>query len=143
MNTISGTAQTGAAITIDHLTGRCTVGSPAMAYRRVSRPASRPNFRARRLGAAGVLVVGLLVAVQAIGAMAAFFGSSPVLADDGDADRVAITVSLDTHVARDGDSLWSIAAEHRGEVSREAYIDALVELNGGTAVQIGQAVLLP
>ena len=144
MNTIRCESETGVAVTIDHVTGRSGVGAPAAAYRRVARPAPRPNYGARRLGAAGLIVVGLFVAAQAVGAAAAFFGSSPVLAaGGGDGDRAASSVLLDTHVARDGDSLWSIAEAYRGGADREWYIDALVELNGGTAIQVGQAVLLP
>lgn len=144
MDTIRCAADVGAASTIDHLTGRCSVGAPTTTYRRVRRPASRrPNYGVRRLGATGVLVVGLFVAAHAFGAAAAFFGSNPVLADGSGAERAAVVVSLDTHVAREGDSLWVIADQYRSGTDRESYIDALVELNGGTAVQVGQAVLLP
>lgn len=145
MNTFRCTSETGAAATIDHMTGRTSVGAPSAPYRRVARPAAKPNYGARRLGAAGIIVVGLFVAAQAVGAAAAFFGSNPVLAAaDGEAgDRAASSFSLDTHVARDGDSLWSIAEAYRGGTDRESYIDALVELNGGAAIQVGQAVLLP
>lgn len=48
-----------------------------------------------------------------------------------------------THVAVPGDTLWSIADAHRGDVSRPAYLDALIRLNGGTTIQAGQAVSLP
>jgi len=132
-----------AAITVDHRSGRSSVGAPVSGYRRVSRVAPSPNYAARRLAAVGVLFVGLLLAVQAFGAAAAVFGSRPVLAAGDDAGRVAVVATLDTHVARNGDSLWSIADTYRGDVSRSSFIDTLVELNGGTAVQVGQAVLLP
>jgi hypothetical protein len=46
-------------------------------------------------------------------------------------------------VAQPGDSLWSIAERHHGDVAFRRYLDALIELNGGTAIQAGQAVRLP
>jgi len=46
-------------------------------------------------------------------------------------------------VAHSGDSLWSIAERHRGDVGVRRYVDALIDLNGGTAIQAGQAVRLP
>ena len=46
-------------------------------------------------------------------------------------------------VAHPGDSLWSIAERHHGDVAFRHYLDALIELNGGTAIQAGQAVRLP
>ncbi len=42
-----------------------------------------------------------------------------------------------------GDSLWSIAAEHRGDVPITRYVDKLISLNGGTAIEVGQFVRLP
>lgn len=46
-------------------------------------------------------------------------------------------------VARPGDTLWSIAEEHRGTVGIRRYVDALIDLNGGPAIQAGQRVTLP
>ena len=45
--------------------------------------------------------------------------------------------------AQPGDSLWSIAAEHSGDVSITRYLDKLVELNGSPSIQAGQVVQLP
>ena len=50
---------------------------------------------------------------------------------------------VEIHVARSGDTLWSIAETYRGEVERHAFVDALITLNHGTSIQIGQAVRLP
>ena len=47
------------------------------------------------------------------------------------------------HVAEPGDTLWSIADAYRGDVGRDRFIDALIDLNGGTGIQVGQAVHLP
>ena len=45
--------------------------------------------------------------------------------------------------AEPGDSLWSIAERFHGEVALTRYVDALVDLNGGTAISAGQVVRLP
>jgi len=42
-----------------------------------------------------------------------------------------------------GDSLWSIAEQHHGDVAITRYLDALIGLNGGTVVEVGQLVRLP
>lgn len=45
--------------------------------------------------------------------------------------------------AQPGDTLWSIAQSHRGDVSINSYVDKLVSLNGGASIQAGQQVVLP
>ena len=42
-----------------------------------------------------------------------------------------------------GDSLWSIAEVHRGDVPITRYVDALIDRNGGTHIEVGQLVRLP
>ena len=46
-------------------------------------------------------------------------------------------------MAAAGDSLWSIAQANHGDVSIDRYVDALIDLNGGTDIAVGQAVRLP
>jgi Tfp pilus assembly protein FimV len=46
-------------------------------------------------------------------------------------------------VARPGDTLWSIAEAHRGDVAVRRYVDALIDLNDGPSIQAGQRVTLP
>ena len=41
------------------------------------------------------------------------------------------------------DTLWSIASTYRGTVEQGRYVDALIRLNGGTSIEVGQAVRLP
>ena len=48
-----------------------------------------------------------------------------------------------TYVAQPGDTMWSIAQTLHGGQSTSWYVDALVELNGGTSLQVGQVVQLP
>ena len=45
--------------------------------------------------------------------------------------------------AEPGDSLWSIAERFRGDVGVQRYVEALIDLNGGTAITAGQLVHLP
>lgn len=46
--------------------------------------------------------------------------------------------------AHPGDTLWSIAERHRGDVPIQRFVDALVDLNGGaTRIDAGQLVRLP
>ena len=45
--------------------------------------------------------------------------------------------------AEPGDSLWSIAERFHGDVDLRRYVDALIRLNGGTAIAAGQLVRLP
>ena len=46
-------------------------------------------------------------------------------------------------VAQPGDTLWSIASRHHGDISITRYVDTLVDLNGGPTIQAGQEVVLP
>lgn len=48
-----------------------------------------------------------------------------------------------TYVVQPGDTMWSIASRHAGDGSHTRYVDALVELNGGTRITAGQQILLP
>ena len=45
--------------------------------------------------------------------------------------------------AEPGDSLWTLAERHHGEVDLTNYVEALIDLNGGTAITAGQRVRLP
>ena len=104
-------------------------------------PSARPSaatYRRRRV------VVGTALAVfVAVGAVTAH----DVLAGSGGVPASA-AVSLPAQarqrvVAQRGDTLWSIAAAHHGEISITRYVDALVDLNGGPTIQAGQEVVLP
>jgi LysM repeat protein len=104
-------------------------------------PSSRPSaatYRRRR-----VVVGTVLAALVAVGAVA----THDVLAGSGGVPASA-AVSLPAQagvrvVAQPGDTLWSIASAHRGDVSITRYVDALVDLNGGATIQLGQEVVLP
>lgn len=119
-------------------------------------PASRTDRIATRRGdevdyaarrAAAAIVAILVVAVLAIGGSALVgalvdVGGRPAAASDiagGASDAPIVRV----HVAQPGDTIWSIANRYRGDVGQGRFVDALVDLNGGAAIQIGQAVRLP
>jgi LysM repeat protein len=95
-------------------------------------------YRRRRL-VAGSVLAGLL----------AFAGGSVagVLAGPGGVPASAAgaqpAVARATIVVRAGDTLWSIAREHNGDVPFERYLDALVARNGGAAIQARQVLELP
>ena len=121
-----------ATITVDPI-------APPIAHRVL--PPHRPSaatYRRRRA------VVGtMLAAFVAVGAVA----THDVLAGSG-GDPASAAVSLPAQartrvVAQAGDTLWSIASAHHGEISITRYVDALVDLNGGASIQAGQEVVLP
>jgi hypothetical protein len=98
-----------------------------------------PGIYRRRRRVVGV-AVAIAVTVLTLGAQATFTGSGRGPASAAGAGAVA---SERTVRAMPGDSLWSIAEEHRGGVDINRYIDKLVDLNGGTSIQVGQLVRLP
>ncbi len=103
------------------------------------------DYAARRAIAAVVAV--LVVAVLAIGVSALVgalvdVGGRPAAASDIAAAAPASPI-VRVHVAQPGDTIWSISDRYRGAVGQDRFVDALVDLNGGAAIQIGQAVRLP
>lgn len=130
--------------TLDHRTGATLFGAPASRFHRVERPASSgPNYAARRLGALFLAISAVFAGVWMVEQAAASLGGAPVVAAEPvNASLVGDSIER-VHVARDGDSLWSIADDYRGDVDRDRYVDALVALNGGTTVSVGQGVRLP
>ncbi len=93
------------------------------------------------MAGAVVLAVALAVlfATAAMAATLAGFGGAPAVASEA----TAASPSAASHVARRGDTLWSIAGDYRGDVDQRRYVEALIELNGGTSIVAGQAVRLP
>jgi hypothetical protein len=107
----------------------------------VRRPAARLEervYRRRRAVVAFVLVVLGAGAGSTVHDLLAGPGGVPASAagDQPAIERVVLT-------ARPGDTLWSIASAHRGPIDLDDYLDALIDRNGGTALQVGQAVVLP
>lgn len=107
---------------------------------------ARPNYAARRVGAVAIVVLAALVLVVLFQSVLASFSGQPAQAAEAlpaVAAASADEIAPPAHVAQPGDTLWSIADEYRGDVGRDQYVDALVRLNGGTVVVVGQAVALP
>ncbi len=111
--------------------------------RRHDLPPVAPNYPLRRLVAAlvaaAVVWLTVMVAAAAVPVVLAGFGGAPAAASDRQPAAAAPAI----HVARPGDTLWSIATEHRGGVDHSSYVDELIDLNGGTGIVAGQAVWLP
>jgi Tfp pilus assembly protein FimV len=123
-----------------------STGRPTTPYRRVERhDRARPNYAARRLGAAAVAVIAAFLVAYALHAVVVSFGGDPAFAAvaSPSAASAEAPAADRVHVARSGDSLWSIADDHRGDVGRDRYVRALIELNDSTTVIVGQAVRLP
>ena len=104
-------------------------------------PPARPSaatYRRRRVVVGTTLAV--LVAVSAVAAHDVLAGSGGVPAS------AAVSLPAQARarvVAKPGDTLWSIASAHHGEISITRYVDTLVDLNGGPTIQAGQEVILP
>lgn len=89
-----------------------------------------------------VLVSLVLAAVVAV----VWLGAGSVVANRGgdpaSASAVRPTATV-TYVVQAGDSMWSIAAAHRGGHSQVDYVDMLIDANGGSSIEPGQQLILP
>jgi hypothetical protein len=89
----------------------------------------------RRLLVLAVLVAVVVGVWLGAGSVRATRGGEPAAPSTG---RSAVT-----YMVHPGDTLWSIAAKFHGTADQADYVDALVQRNGGTVVQVGQVVTLP
>jgi hypothetical protein len=101
-------------------------------------PPNAATFRRRRAVAAVVLAGSLGIAV--VGAQGVLTGPGGVPAS---AARAGMARSARTVRAEPGDSLWLIAERHHSDIGLARYLDALIDLNGGTEIVAGQLVRLP
>ena len=100
-----------------------------------------------------MVVLSLLAIVLVL-----FFGAGHVVANRGGAPAsasmirpanspvldVAATQALaKVYIVQPGDTLWSIGERFHGHTSLVDYVDSLVETNGGTELQVSQALTLP
>jgi hypothetical protein len=87
-----------------------------------------------------VVVFGVAVFVLAL----LLFGAGQVLANrGGDPASTPAVRPATAYVVQPGDTLWSLAATFHGPWSRAAYLDRLLDANGGAALEVGQLVQLP
>lgn len=86
------------------------------------------------------VAVGVVAAVSSIAAHDVLAGAGGVPASAADGRSALVRRSI---TAQPGDSLWSIARVHRGDVPLVRFVDKLVDLNGGPAIAAGQQVILP
>ena len=101
-------------------------------------PVSPRTYARRRALVGGVSAV--IAALTLVAGYDLLAGSSGAPASAAVSQAGATSGSV---VARPGDTLWSIAGAHRGDVGVRRYVDALIDLNGGPSIQAGQRVLLP
>ncbi len=112
-----------------------------LASRSRASDAGRPNYVARRLVACMVTLLTIATLAVAISGVLASFGGDPASASEvSSANTVATPRS---HVARSGDTMWSLATTYRGDIDHGHYLDALIRSNGGVSIVVGQAVQLP
>ena len=104
---------------------------PVRSSPRRARPDRRPP---------AVLAVGAL-ALLGLGVHGVLSGPGDVPASAAGTGPAPVVRSVKVHA---GDTLWSIAETHHGDVAIQRYVDALVRLNGdSTAIETGQLVRLP
>ena len=103
------------------------------------RPATQVFVR-RRLMVAMVFIAVVVALSVGAGSVLANRGGAPASTS---AVRPASVSSAASYVVQPGDTIWSIAQRFRGEGSQVRYVDALVAINGGSALQVGQVMTLP
>lgn len=101
--------------------------------------AQEPNYLLRRIVALVLAIAVAVLLATAMSGLLAGFGGGPASASGAQ----PAASQLEYHVAQPGDTLWTIAVEQHGEVVLDRYVDKLIDLNGGTRILVGQAVLLP
>lgn len=81
------------------------------------------------------VLVGLVVGAVLVAA--AFLATSPPLTASG------APATAGTHVAAEGESMWSIARAHAPAGEAAGYVERLAEANGSAKVRPGQVLVLP
>ncbi len=93
----------------------------------------------RRVVAAAVallLVAGALVGLGRVVGDVVAPGGDPASAPGGRATLVV-------HVVQPGDTLWALARRLQPTGDVRPLVDRMVELNGGSSLEVGQRILLP
>ncbi len=118
-----------------------------------SRPSHVVYVRRRLVVGLVLLLLGTL-ALLGVRTMLADRGGVPAstlairpasaLAQPEAAPAVATSVAVAAvYVVRSGDTIWSVAEARHGGRSIGDYVEALIDSNGGTSLQVGQQLVLP
>jgi nucleoid-associated protein YgaU len=95
-------------------------------------------YARRRLMVLFVLAAIVLVLLVSTGHVVANRGGAPA-----STPAVRPANSSVVYVVQAGDTLWSIGQRFHGNTALADYVDALVSANGGTEIQLSQALTLP
>lgn len=96
-----------------------------------------------------LLFISAIVLVLLVGAghVVANRGGAPASASAirpvSAAAAVPAAPTAHVYVVQPGDTLWSIGQRFHGHTSLADYVDTLVSANGGTRLQVSQALTLP
>ena len=101
-------------------------------------------YARRRLRVLLVLAAVVLVLLVSTGHVVANRGGAPASTPAVRLANPASSGSLaTTYVVQAGDTLWSIGQRFHGQTGLAEYVDALVAANGGSDIQVAQALALP
>jgi LysM repeat protein len=92
-------------------------------------------YRRRRVGAAAFVITFLV----SVGSMA----QSGLADRGGDPASVSAVGQRAAYVVRSGDTLWAIAERNYPGADIALVVDALVSLNGGSGIDVGQILNMP
>jgi hypothetical protein len=105
-----------------------------------------PVYARRRLMVMLCLVAIVLVLLVSAGHVVANRGGAPASASAIRPATVSVQgrpANANVYIVQAGDTLWSIGERFHGQAALGEYVDALVSANGGTVLQVAQAITLP
>jgi LysM repeat protein len=100
----------------------------------------------RRMMVILCLAAIVLVLIFGAGRVVANRGGAPASASmirPATAPAVVAPAPANVYIVKAGDTLWSIGERYHGQASLVDYVDALVSANGGTELQVSQALTVP
>ena len=103
-------------------------------------------YARRRMMVMLCLAVIVLVLFVGTGHVVANRGGAPASASmirPATASAVVAPAPANVYIVKPGDTLWSIGERYHGQASLVDYVDILVAANGGTELQVSQALTLP
>ena len=103
-------------------------------------------YARRRLMAVLTVIATVLVLFLGAGHVVANRGGAPASASTIRPASAAVSGANDSanvYVVQAGDTLWSIGQRFHGRQALVEYVDAMVSANGGTQLQVAQAITLP